>query len=122
MATSKEQKRLTLVGSAMPEEVYKKLKQHSDKRSLTPYILNLIEKEETLDKLIESLSSIPLIIDKVNKIESKQDEIVRELRSSFFQAASIEQLDEVKESEVIEIEEGRIDVSQNLSGGIEEDT
>lgn len=104
--------RLTLTGNKMPDEVYKKLEEKGSDRKLTPYIVGLVEKEEMMDKLIESLSTL------IHKVDHLDD------RFSGFEA----KLDGVNLSvkyetntDDEEIKQGDLEIKDNIIGGIEEE-
>lgn len=86
--------RLSLTVNKMPEEVYQILAEKGDSRRLTPYVVNLVEKEKHMDQIISSLSSIEakekkvdqlisslsLILDKVSGLENKVDGLAEAFR------------------------------------------
>lgn len=118
-STSKDQKRLTLVGSAMPEKVYSRLKNLSEQRVLTPFIIDLVEKEERLDKLLGSLSNLSTLIEKVDRIETRQEEIHKKIIEG---GIRFQPIDDAKEIQLDEVKEGKLITANNVYGGIEEDT
>lgn len=112
-----EKKRLTLTGNKMPADIYAKLEKLGNERKLTPYICSLIEKEETMDKLIGGLSIL------MNKLENVEN-IVVELNHKF-ESTSIQTsytpvtMQNTVETEVIP--EGKLNISDKIVGGIEEE-
>lgn len=112
-----EKKRLTLTGNKMPADVYEKLEQLGSERKLTPYICSLVEKEETMDKLIGSLSII------MNKLENVEN-IVAELNHKFENTTIQTSYTPVSISNTVETEvitEGKLSISNNIVSGIEEE-
>lgn len=112
-----EKKRLTLTGNKMPADIYEKLEQLGSERKLTPYICSLIEKEETMDKLIGGLSIL------MNKLENVEN-IVVELNHKFENTTIQTRYTPLAIPETIETEvipEGKLDISNNVVGGIEEE-
>lgn len=111
-----EKKRLTLTGNKMPERVYAKLERLGIERTLTPYICSLVEKEEKMDSLIENLS---FIISKLNNVENIVNDIHQKLENTTIHTGS-----NVSESLIIPVEnirEGRLEISNRIEGGIEEE-
>ncbi|GAF66473.1 hypothetical protein BTS2_3374 [Bacillus sp. TS-2] len=115
---TKEQKRLTLTGSNMPDEVYEKLNELAKSKRLTHYIIELVQKEKVMDRFIESLSAFPLndlennikdIQYKVSAIDTKLDNgIVPEIKK---------ESQPRNENQIIE---GKINVASKIEGSIEE--
>ncbi|SCY83908.1 hypothetical protein [Lysinibacillus fusiformis] len=111
-----EKKRLTLTGNKMPDHVYTKLEKLGTERTLTPYICSLIEKEEKMDSLIDNLS---FLINKLNSVENIVIEIHQKLENTTIHTGSNE-----SESIIIPVEnirEGRLEISNHVEGGIEEE-
>lgn len=106
--------RLTLTGNKMPDDVYKKLEEKGSSRKLTPYIVSLVEKEEMMDKLIESLS---ILIHKVEHLDERFSSIEKKLDNVHL---SVEDGLILTEDEV-EIKQGDLEIKDNIIGGIEED-
>lgn len=104
--------RLTLTGNKMPDEVYKKLEEKGSDRKLTPYIVSLVEKEETMDKLIESLS---IIIHKIDRLDEKVSGFETKL-----EGATVSVVNETVSNEE-DIKQGDLKVGENIIGGIEEE-
>lgn len=104
--------RLTLTGNKMPDEVYKKLEEKGSDRKLTPYIVSLVEKEEMMDKLIESLSTL---IHKVDHLDEKFTRIELKLEGTNVSIKNESIIEEV------EIKQGNLEIAENIIGGIEED-
>ncbi|PKR83070.1 hypothetical protein [Heyndrickxia camelliae] len=115
MSDKKEKKRITLTGNKMPEETYSKLDQLAKERKLTPYIVNLVEKENMMDKLIEGLS---ILVSKIDTIEHKVDQVQEQLSLSKIE---IEHRPLINDNEPEKIAQGKIEVSEKIVGGIEED-
>lgn len=116
VATSNDKKRLTLTGNKMPENVYQKLEELGSSRKLTPYIVNLIEKEEKMNKLLEDLT---IITSKFTGIEQMLETINSKLDGNFIHAGDIKKgSTDVAQPEVVS--EGKLDISNNIIGGIEE--
>ncbi|WP_110925936.1 hypothetical protein [Bacillus massiliglaciei] len=105
--------RLTLTGNKMPDEVYRKLEEKGADRKLTPYIVSLVEKEDMMDKLIQSLSTV------IQKVDHLSDEFSG-FKSKFdgVEFASIQEEKPVVEDE---IKQGDLGIKDNILGGIEED-
>lgn len=104
--------RLTLTGNKMPDDVYKKLEEKGSDRKLTPYIVGLVEKEETMDKLIESLSTL---IQKVDHLGERFTDFEAKLNGVNIP---------VDKEEVIpdeDIVQGDLEISDKIIGGIEEE-
>lgn len=104
--------RLTLTGNKMPDEVYKRLEEKGADRKLTPFIVSLVEKEQMMDKLIESLSTL---IHKVDLLDGKFKRIEAKLEGA---NVSIKNEMNFEESE---IKQGDLDIAENIIGGIEEE-
>jgi len=112
-----ERKRLTLTGNKMPADVYEKLEKLGIERKLTPYICSLVEKEETMDKLIGGLS---ILMDKLDNVEN----IVAELNHKFVDTAIQANYTPVSIPNTVETEvipEGKLNISNNIVGGIVEE-
>lgn len=108
-------KRLTLSVNAMPVEIAEKLQELGENRSLTPYIVSLVEKEERMDKLIEIFSNIS------NQMESYSadlKDIKNMLNTSDVKISTSEQFNE-QDNEIVQ--EGKLEVSDTIIGGIEEE-
>lgn len=104
--------RLTLTGNKMPDQVYEKLEEKGADRRLTPYIVNLVEKEEVMDKLIEGLS---ILVQKVDDMHLKIDgleELLDGKRIVYREQTAVE---------VEEIKQGSIQIGEKITGGIEEE-
>lgn len=115
-----EKKRLTLTGNKMPDQVYAKLEKLGTERTLTPYICSLVEKEEKMDSLIENLS---FLISKLNNVEHIVLDIHQKLENttiSTLQIGSINSLETPVESSE-SIREGKLEISNRIEGGIEEE-
>lgn len=106
-------KRLTLTGNKMPDDVYTKLEQLGNERKLTPYICNLIEKEEMMDKLISGFS---ILINKLENVENAVVNLSCKLENTTVQASYM-----TIPKTVDTISEGRLEISQNIEGGIDEE-
>ncbi|MGG0888973.1 hypothetical protein [Cytobacillus horneckiae] len=104
--------RLTLTGNKMPDEVYKKLEEKGSDRKLTPYIVSLVEKEETMDKLIESLS---IIIHKIDRLDEKVSGF-----ETILEGANVSIVNETVSNEE-DIKQGDLKIGENIIGGIEEE-
>lgn len=104
--------RLTLTGNKMPDEVYKKLEEKGSDRKLTPYIVGLVEKEETMDKLIESLSTL---IQKVNHLDDRFSGFEEKLDGVNVSVKNETNTDDE------EIKQGALEIKDNIIGGIEEE-
>jgi|GEM_PF-1839292 len=113
-----EKKRLTLTGNKMPEDVYKKLEELGNQRKLTPYVVNLIEKEKKMDILIEHLS---VLVNKVDNVEQGIIDLNQKLESASIQTSYPVATDKVNVSTET-IQEGKLDISDRIEGGIEEET
>lgn len=113
-----EKKRLTLTGNKMPNEIYKKLEELGNQRKLTPYVVNLIEKEEKMDMLIEHLS---VLINKVDNVERGIVDLNQKLESASIQASSPVVTDKVNMATET-VQEGKLEISDRIEGGIEEET
>lgn len=112
-----EKKRLTLTGNKMPADVYDKLERLGSERKLTPYICSLVEKEEMMDKLIMGLSTLN------NKMENVEKSVV-ELNNKLEDRTIPTRIIPVTLPNTIETEaipEGKLNISNNVVGGIEED-
>ena len=103
--------RLTLTGNKIPDAVYKILEQKGEERKLTPYVVDLVEKEEMMDKLIESLS---ILINKVDQLNMK----INNIEKNFQGGKTLIQHEVVIEDDV---QQGDLEVGENVIGGIEED-
>lgn len=115
-----EKKRLTLTGNKMPDHVYGKLEKLGIERTLTPYVVSLVEKEEKMDSLIENLS---FLISKLNNVENIVIDIHQKLENttiSTLQIGSINSLEAPVESSE-SIREGKLEISNRIEGGIEEE-
>ncbi|MFS0783505.1 hypothetical protein [Bacillus sp. 1P06AnD] len=111
----KEQKRLTLTGNKMPEDVYDKLEQLGATRRLTPYIVSLVEKEVMMDKLIDHLT---ILISKVDSVEKQMTDLKAQIKHS--SSLTIQPNTKVPiEPEIIP--KGELKVSKTIVGGIEEE-
>ena len=112
-----EKKRLTLTGNKMPEDVYKKLEELGNKRKLTPYVVNLIEKEEKMDMLIEYLS---VLVNKVDNVEHVLNDLNKKFESTAFELNFSAPIKTNLSSETVQ--EGKLDISDHIEGGIDEET
>lgn len=111
-----EKKRLTLTGNKMPTDVYDKLEKLGSERKLTPYICSLVEKEEMMDNLIGGLSTL---INKLENVENIVVELNHKFENTTIQAShTAVTIPKVIETEVIP--EGKLNISNNVVGGIEE--
>lgn len=112
-----ERKRLTLTGNKMPADVYEKLEKLGIDRKLTPYVCSLVEKEEMMDKLIMGLSTL---INKIENVEKFVVELNHKLEDSTIQT-QITPATAFNTLETEVIPEGKLNISSNVVGGIEED-
>lgn len=110
-----EKGRLTLTGTKMPDEVYKKLMQMGADRKLTPYIVNLVEKEDMMDKLIESLSSLTNTIQNIDVRFTNLEKRLESGNVSHYIAPA------TTEENIEEIKQGKLEISDKVVGGIEEE-
>lgn len=108
-----EKKRLTLTGNKMPDDVYTKLEQLGNERKLTPYICNLIEKEEMMDKLISGFS---ILINKLENVENTVSDLSHKLENTVVQTSYMT-IPRVVDT----IPEGKLGISQNIEGRIDEE-
>lgn len=104
--------RLTLTGNKMPDEVYRKLEEKGSDRKLTPYIVSLVEKEDMMDKLIESLS---IIIDKIDCLDEKVSGFEKKIGKATFSFESNAANNEE------DVKQGNLEIGKNIIGGIEEE-
>jgi len=111
-----EKKRLTLTGNKMPDKIYKKLEELGNQRKLTPYVISLIEKEEKMDMLIEHLS---VLVNKIDNVEHNMAKINQKLEGVSIQDIYPETANKANTS-VETIQEGKLDISDHIEGGIEE--
>lgn len=111
-----EKKRLTLTGNKMPADIYAKLEQLGSERKLTPYICSLIEKEETMDKLIGGLS---VLMNKLENVENIVVELNHKFVNTTIQTGYTPVIPNTVETEVIP--EGKLNISNKIVGGIEEE-
>lgn len=113
-----EKKRLTLTGNKMPNEIYKKLEELGNQRKLTPYVVNLIEKEEKMDILIQHLS---VLVNKLDNVEQDIMDLNQKLES-----ASIQTRSPVETEKILvlteTVQEGKLDILNRIEGGIDEET
>lgn len=112
-----EKKRLTLTGNKMPDDIYNKLEELGNQRKLTPYVLSLIEKEEKMDMLIEHLT---VLVNKVDNVERGINDLNKKLESTSIQTSSLVATDKINVSTEI-VQEGKLDISDRIEGGIEEE-
>lgn len=109
MSANKERKRLALTANKIPEDIYLKLEKLGSDRKLTPYIVNLIEKEEQVDRLLEEVSEMKKILLHIDKkLDGKKSHIEDNTENK----SNIDRED---------IVEGKLNISNNIIGGIEED-
>jgi len=108
-----EKKRLTLTGNKMSDDVYAKLEQLGNERKLTPYICNLVEKEEMMDRLINSFS---ILINKLENVENAVADLNHKLENTPVQASYM-----AVPKIVDTVSEGRLEISRNIEGGIDEE-
>lgn len=111
-----EKKRLTLTGNKMPDHVYARLEQLGIERKLTPYICNLVEKEQQMDSLISTLS---VFIDKLTTVEKIVLDINQKLDNTTIQTGPGSKENLV--NPVDDIREGKLEISNRIEGGIEEE-
>jgi len=112
-----EKKRLTLTGNKMPADIYEKLEQLGSERKLTPYVCSLVEKEKMMDNLIGGLSTL---INKLENVENIVVELNHKFENTTIQTSHIAlTMPNVIDSEVIA--EGKLNISNNIVGGIEEE-
>lgn len=104
--------RLTLTGNKMPDNVYSKLEKKGADRNLTPYVVSLVEKEETMDKLIESLSVV------INTINARFDRLEEQFENITLYKENLRSFTPIEEDE---IKQGSLEVSDKIEGGIEEE-
>lgn len=104
--------RLTLTGNKIPDDVYKMLEEKGKDRKLTPYVVSLVEKEEMMDKLIESLSTV---IQKVDRLDRRFTGFEAKLEGVDL---SFEKGTDTGDEE---IKQGDLEIADNIIGGIEED-
>lgn len=113
-----EKKRITITGNKMPDKVYAKLEKLGNERKLTPYISNLVEKEEQMDKLIEGLS---ILTSQLKNIEAAVSAINQKLDHTNIQSSSVIFENSGLNSEVItDITQGKLDISDTVVSAIEE--
>lgn len=116
MTNVKERKRLALTANKMPEEIYLKLEKLGAERKLTPYIVSLIEREEQTNKLLEGLNTLvnnnTHLTQQVKEINEKIN-IVNDFKVT--KSSDVEIIDRE------EIKEGKLDISDNIEGGIDEE-
>ena len=108
-----EKKRLTLTGNKMPENVYKKLEELGNDRKLTPYVVSLVEKEEQMDNLIRHLSDLT---SKLGDVESAVNDLNRKIE--FTSISPNEPIVKTSPPEVVQ--EGKLAISEQIKGGIDE--
>ncbi|PGT90088.1 hypothetical protein [Bacillus thuringiensis] len=60
MAKQKD-KRLTLMGKNMPDWVYDRLIEKSERKEMTAYITGLVEREELFNQVLSQLSNLSLL-------------------------------------------------------------
>ena len=113
-----EKKRLTLTGNKMPNEIYKKLEELGNQRKLTPYVVNLIEKEEKMDILIQHLS---VLVNKLDHVEQSIMDLNQKLESASIQTSSPVETEKVTVLTET-VQEGKLDISNRIEGGIDEET
>ncbi|TKI65298.1 hypothetical protein FC756_17070 [Lysinibacillus mangiferihumi] len=111
-----DKKRLTLTGNKMPDHVYAKLEKLGIERTLTPYICNLVEKEQQMDSLISTLSILTSKLDTVEKIVI---DINQKLNNTTIQ--TVLESKENLVNPVDDIREGKLEISNRIEGGIEEE-
>ncbi|KYD11416.1 hypothetical protein B4102_2144 [Heyndrickxia sporothermodurans] len=104
--------RLTLTGNKIPDKIYKKLEKLGSDRKLTPYVVYLVEKEEMMDKLIESLSTL---IHKVDHLDERFSGLEKRLSGVNVPIENKTTTDDD------EIKQGDLEIGENIIGGIEED-
>lgn len=108
MVDKKDKKRLTLTGKNMPDEIYQKLEQLGNDRKLTPYIINLVEKEEMMDKIISSLS---IMLSKIDKLDNQMVEFNEKLNNIHVVSAPVVPNEETQDIEKTSIQQGDIGVN-----------
>lgn len=125
----KKSKRFTIQGSNMPKEFYDVLKEKSEARAITPYIISLMEKEKLMNQLIQLLPNLTLL--------TGMNKMLEDIHNGSIQVAIPKDVDEVKEEVAVSVEEedqeeledaleevipeGDIKISNVISGGFEED-
>ncbi|AAK76870.1 MULTISPECIES: hypothetical protein [Clostridium] len=72
MSNDKRKPRMVLNAEAMPKEIYDLLNEKAKSRRLTPYIIELVKKDLSNQKIV---SKLDLLSDNVNLILSKLDNI-----------------------------------------------
>ncbi|MGM9926629.1 MAG: hypothetical protein ACI35P_01650 [Bacillus sp. (in: firmicutes)] len=126
MSEKKRDARFTLTGKNIPADLYDILEQKSKERSITNYVVELMRKEELMDQLLPSLAlmgGMNAMLQDIHKgnvqvvvnnqpAATKQEPVVEEV---------VEQKPEEKPSFDEIIIEGDINISDEISGGFEED-
>lgn len=108
--------RFTISTNKIPDDVYRKLDQKGEERKLATYIVNLVEKEEQMDKMIASLSIISelsLIPDMLKKIENIERVILKQPGEYTIRKEELSEAEDVKQ--------GQLNISENVQGGIVEE-
>lgn len=114
-----DKKRLTLTGKNIPDKIYTKLDKLANERTLTPYIVSLVEKEETMDKILKSLS---IMLSKIDKLDDQMGEIKDKLHSGIVVTAPEEKKEETKDIEEDSIPQGNTGINtKEIKGHIEID-
>ncbi|MFV1457690.1 hypothetical protein, partial [Bacillus mycoides] len=72
MSGKERTKRFTLTGKNMPDWVYDKLEEKSERKEATAYIVGLLEKEAMFNRIIEQMGNLSLL----NGINEKLDAII----------------------------------------------
>lgn len=108
-------KRVTITINGMSEELAAKVLSLSEARKLTPYFVSLVEKEEKMDRLISNLSSIAENMDSFNSNLS-------DIKSSLDSNLLIPKHTQSNSSNAEVVKEGKLEVSDTIKGGIEEET
>lgn len=122
MSDKKREARFTLTGKNMPKHVYDILEQKSKERSITNYIVSLIEKEQLMDQLLPSLALMGGMHAMLQDIHSGSIQVAV---TKAVDEPETEVVEEVKEQEKPKLEEvipeGDINISTTISGGFEDD-
>lgn len=124
MSGRERTKRFTLTGKNMPEWVYDKLEEKSERKEATAYIVGLMEKEAMFNRIIEQMGNLSLL----NGINDKLDAILGGNIEVSAPTVTFTKKEEVKvEPEKEErlpeaVPEGDIHISEEVeSVGIDED-
>lgn len=105
-----DKKRLTLTGKNIPDKIYNKLDKLANERTLTPYIVSLVEKEETMDKLLSILS---IMLSKIDKLDEQMVEIKDKLDNGVVSVPAPEEKKEENKQDIesSSIQQGNIGVN-----------